>query len=67
MSSIDVDARLTPLDPSGKPAADESDSPVPRTAPGSGTIAFLESDRPAGLRADERNGDMGIVRDRAFR
>jgi hypothetical protein len=66
-SSIDVDARLTPLDPSGKPAADESDSPVREPAPGSGTIAFLESDRPAGLRADERNGDQARPRPRRAR
>ena len=57
-NSIDVDARLTPLDPPGKPAAPtEPGSPVLRMAPACGTIAFLKSDRPADPTAGERNGD----------
>jgi hypothetical protein len=65
-SSMDVDARLTPPDPPGKPAAPaQPGSPELRAAPGCGTIAFRESDRPADPRADERNGDEAQVRDRA--
>jgi len=63
---MDVDARLTPPDPPGKPAAPaQPGSPELRAAPGCGTIAFLQSDRPADPRADERNGDEAQVRDRA--
>jgi hypothetical protein len=62
-SSMDVDARLTPPDPPGKPAAPaQPGSPELRAAPGCGTIAFRESDRPADPRADERNGDVSITR-----
>ena len=65
-NSIDVDARLTPLDPPGKPAAPtEPGSPVLRMAPACGTIAFLKSDRPADPTAGERNGDRpGVSRHR---
>jgi hypothetical protein len=60
--SIDVDARLTPLDPSGKPAAPQCDSPVPQPGAGPRHDRIPQSDRPTDPRAGKRLGDNRVIR-----
>ena len=49
-----------PTGPTGSPLVQSPklSGPVLRNGTGGGTIAFLKSNRPDGLRVDERNGDI---------